>query len=204
MKAGRKKKDARPAVFLDRDGTLIPDVGYLNQASQVKLLRGTTSALKLLRRAGFRLFVVTNQSGVARGFFPESRVQQANRKVQALLKAGGARVDGFFYCPHHPQGQVKSFRKACSCRKPKPGMIRQAARRYPLVLKESFVVGDKVDDLLLARNARLAQGILVRTGNGRQSEKQLASAGLQESPVVRDILQAAHWVLAAKERNAKA
>jgi D-glycero-D-manno-heptose 1,7-bisphosphate phosphatase len=193
--AGRK----RTAVFLDRDGTLIPDMGYLNQISQVRLFPGTARALKLLHRAGFYLFVVTNQSGVARGYFPESLVKQANRKVQSLLKAKDAGVERFFYCPHHPQGKVKSLRKACSCRKPKPGMVRQAAQRYPLDLKRSYVVGDKIDDLLLARNAKVAGGILVRTGNGRKSEKKLISAGLKGTVVVSNILKAAKWILAAEE-----
>src|SRR6185295_15594036 len=129
----KKKGDWRkPAVFLDRDGTLIHDVGYLNRLSQVKLFPRTAEALKLLRSAGFSLFVVSNQSGVARGYFPESSVRKAHRRVQALLKSRGARIDGFFYCPHYPQGKVKSLSRACSCRKPEPGMVKEAAKRYKL------------------------------------------------------------------------
>ncbi len=189
------KKKMRPAVFLDRDGTLIHDVGYLNHHDQIRLFPQTVPALKLLRKAGFRLFVVTNQSGVARGLFPESSVKQTHRKLQSLLKARGARVDGFFYCPHHPQGKVKSLSRVCRCRKPAPGMVEQAARKHPIDRKRSYVVGDKLDDLLLARSARLAGGILVRTGKGRQSEKEMAGKGLKKSFVVPNILSAARMIL---------
>ena len=189
------KKKMRPAVFLDRDGTLIHDVGYLNHHDQIRLFPQTVPALKLLRKAGFRLFVVTNQSGVARGLFPESSVKQTHRKLQSLLKARGARVDGFFYCPHHPQGKVISLSRVCRCRKPAPGMVEQAARKHPIDRKRSYVVGDKLDDLLLARSARLAGGILVRTGKGRQSEKEMAGKGLKKSFVVPNILSAARMIL---------
>lgn len=195
----KKKIMQKPAVFLDRDGTLIHDVGYLNHHSQIRLFPQTVPALKLLRKAGYRLFVVTNQSGVARGLFPESSVRQTHRKLQSLLKARGARIDGFFYCPHHPGGKVKSLSRVCRCRKPAPGMVEQAVRKYPIDRKRSFVIGDKLDDLLLARRARLAGGILVRTGKGRKSEKELAGKGLRGSTVVPNILSAARRLSALKD-----
>ena len=197
MKRARRK----PAVFLDRDGTLIHDAGFLNRPSQVKLFPGTAPALKLLRKAGFYLFVVSNQSGVARGYFPESSVKAANRRVQALLKAKGAKIDRFFYCPHHPQGQVKSLAFVCACRKPRPGMVREASKRFPIDIKNSFVVGDKMDDLLLARKARLKAGLLVGTGKGRKSRRELASRPIPRSVVVPDIWKAALWIAAQKEEK---
>ncbi len=191
----KKKAPRKPAVFLDRDGTLIHDADFLSQPSQVRLFPGSAEALKLLRGGGFRLFVVSNQSGVARGYFTETSVKKANRKIQTLLKAKGARVDRFFYCPHYPQGKVKSLAINCDCRKPNLGMVKKAARLYPLDLKRSYVIGDKIDDLMLAKKAGVAAGILVRTGKGRKSEKQLGRLGSGRTVVVSGILLAAKWIV---------
>jgi D-glycero-D-manno-heptose 1,7-bisphosphate phosphatase len=194
------KKSRRPAVFLDRDGTIIADAEYLSRPSRIKLFSKTPGALKLLRKSGFYLFVVSNQSGVARGYFRESMVRKVHQKLQQMLKARGARIDAFFYCPHYPGGSVKAFAKVCDCRKPAIGMIKQAARKYPIDLKRSYVVGDKMDDLLLAQKAKLAGGILVRTGNGRMSEKKLKATPLPKTSVVSDILGAARWILTKSSR----
>lgn len=180
---------------MDRDGTLIPDLGYLSNPAHVKLYAGTARALKLLRRAGFFLFVVTNQSGVARGFFPISTVKAVNRKLQALLRAKSARIDDFFYCPHYQGGEVKALAKVCDCRKPKPGMVKQALRKFPVDLSNSYVVGDKIDDILLAHNAKVPQGILVMTGNGRKSRKLMKAHLLAKTAVASDVLSAAKWIL---------
>jgi D-glycero-D-manno-heptose 1,7-bisphosphate phosphatase len=194
------KKAKRPAVFLDRDGTIIADAEYLSRPSQIKLFSHSAVALKLLREAGFQLFVVSNQSGVARGYFPESMVRKVHQRLQQMLKAKGARIDAFFYCPHYPGGSVKAFARVCDCRKPAIGMIQQAARQYPVDLRRSYVVGDKMDDLFLARKAKLAGGLLVRTGNGRKSEKKLKAMPLPKSFVVSDILGAARWILNKSSR----
>ncbi len=186
----------RPAVFLDRDGTLIPDLGYLSDPTKVRLYKGTAEALRLLRSAGFYLFAVTNQSGVARGYFPESTVKAVHRRLQTLLKLKGARIDAFFYCPHYPEGKVQRYAMACDCRKPKTGMVKQALRKYAVDLRKSYMVGDKMDDLQLAHNARMAQGILVRTGNGKMTAKRLKTGPLAKSGVVLDVLQAARLILA--------
>lgn len=188
-----------PAVFLDRDGTLMSDLGYLSDPRKVRLYSGTAKALRLLRSKGFRLFVVTNQSGVARGFFSLKSVRKTNNRFMDLLGKRGGRLDGIFYCPHYPGGQVKSFSRTCSCRKPAPGMVRQACRKFPLDLNKSYMVGDKLDDLRLAKRAGLAGGFLVRTGNGRKSEKELGRAGLGKTVVVKDILSAARWIIRKTE-----
>ncbi len=112
-----------------------------------------------------------------------------------MLKARGARVDAFFYCPHYPDGPVKAFAKACDCRKPEIGMIKQAAGKYSIDLKHSYVIGDKMDDLLLGRKAKLAGSLLVRTGNGRKSERKLMAEPLPKTSAVSDILGAAKWIL---------
>ncbi len=191
----RKKKSPRPAVFLDRDGTIIADAKYLSQPSQIKLFSKTSEALKLLRKAGYYLFVVSNQSGVARGYFSEGMVRKVHQRLQQMLKAKDALIDAFFYCPHHPEGKVKAYSKVCACRKPGIGMIEQAARIYPIDLKRSYIIGDKMDDLFLARKAKLAGALLVLTGNGRKSEKKLKVSPLSKSFVVSDILSAAKWIL---------
>lgn len=191
----------RPAVFLDRDGTLIPDLGYLGDPAKVKLYPGTADALKRLRKAGFYLFVVTNQSGVARGYFPESKVKAVHRKLQTLLEAKGARIDAFFYCPHYKEGSARRYVGACDCRKPKTGMVKQALRKYPVDLRLSYMVGDKMDDLQLGHNARMADSVLVRTGYGRKSEKNLKSTPLAKSKVVSDVLRAAQYILAESEKR---
>lgn len=202
MKGG-SKRSKRPAVFLDRDGTLIPDLGYLGDPAKVRLYQGVPEALLRLRRAGYYLFVVTNQSGVARGFFPESTVKAVHRKLQALLKSKGAPVDHFFYCPHYRVGKVERYIKVCDCRKPKAGMVRQAARKYPVDLQASYMVGDKIDDLLLARNAKLAGGILVKTGNGRKSAKKLKATPHAKAAPVSNLLGAARYILAPKTKKGK-
>jgi D-glycero-D-manno-heptose 1,7-bisphosphate phosphatase len=194
-----KPKAARPAVFLDRDGTLIQDVGYLAAPSQVRIYRGAARALRALREAGYLLFVVTNQSGVARGYFPESAVKKVHRWIQARLKAQGARMDGFYYCPHYPGAPVKAYAKICSCRKPRPGMVRQASRDFAVDLKKSYMVGDKLDDLNLASRAKLAGAYLVRTGNGRRSERELKKLK-GKSPVVQGFAQAAAAILSQKAK----
>jgi D-glycero-D-manno-heptose 1,7-bisphosphate phosphatase len=196
----RDKAKKRPAVFFDRDGTLIADRGYLNNPSHIKLFSQTAEALKSLRKAGFYLFVVTNQSGVARGYFSESQVKKVHQNLRRMLKVKGAKIDAFFYCPHHPQGKVKSFSKKCDCRKPSPGMVKEALKRYSVDLKKSYVVGDKLDDVLLAKNAKVAAGLLVRTGNGRKSESGFRKLKLKNSAVVSNLAQAAQWILSRKDK----
>jgi D-glycero-D-manno-heptose 1,7-bisphosphate phosphatase len=194
-----KPKVSRPAVFLDRDGTLIEDVGYLSDPSQVRVYRGAVPALRALRAAGYLLFIVTNQSGVARGYFPESAVKKVHRSIQERLKLKGARIDGFYYCPHYPGAIVKAYSKVCPCRKPKPGMVRQALKAFSVDLKKSYMVGDKLDDLHLASRAGLAGAYLVRTGNGRRSERELKKLK-EKFPVVQGLARAAAAILSQKAR----
>lgn len=191
----RKALKKRPAVFLDRDGTLIRDAEYLSDPSQIRLFSNTPAALKMLKKAGYLLFVVSNQSGVARGYFKESMVAKVHGKLRAMLRRKGARLDAFFYCPHYPKGSVKRYAKACSCRKPRTGMIRQALRKYPIDLKKSFVVGDKMDDMLLGQNAKVAGSVLVGTGKGKEHQKRLMMEPLARTWVASDILAAARSIL---------
>jgi D-glycero-D-manno-heptose 1,7-bisphosphate phosphatase len=160
----------RPAVFLDRDGTLIEERGYLSKLEDIALFEDTPAALRRLREAGFALVVVTNQAGIARGYFDEAFVQKAHRYLGEMLAAEGIVIDGYYYCPHHPDGLVPEYSRVCRCRKPAPGMVEQAARDLGLDIDRSFVVGDKWLDVELATNAG-AHGILVRTGYGAGDEQ---------------------------------
>jgi D-glycero-D-manno-heptose 1,7-bisphosphate phosphatase len=182
----------RPAVFLDRDGTLIEERGYLDRLDSIEPFPSTPEALRLLKDAGYALVVVTNQAGVARGFFDEPFVQEAHRHLAALLARHGIVLDGYYYCPHHPEGMVDTYRRACRCRKPGPGMVEQAAADLDLDVARSFVIGDKWLDIELAKNAG-ARGILVRTGYGGLEGQ--APPGVEPLAVVDTLLDAAHEIL---------
>jgi D-glycero-D-manno-heptose 1,7-bisphosphate phosphatase len=140
----------RPAVFLDRDGVLNVDHGYVHQPDQLEWIPGVAEAVRLMNEAGFYVFVVTNQAGVARGYYSEAAIDQIHRHMQDVLKAEGAHIDAFYYCPHHPEGTVKEFAISCRCRKPGPGMLEQAARDWPIDLSRSFLIGDRDHDLAAA------------------------------------------------------
>ena len=184
----REPAPLRAAVFLDRDGTMCEEVGYLNHVSRFRMFPFVAGAVRRLNDAGYAIIVVSNQSGVARGYFPESLVQQVNQVMTQELLEAGARVDGVYYCPHASSDD-------CSCRKPKTGMLDCAAREQRIELQRSFVVGDRYTDIELARNAN-ARGILVRTGYG---EGELAwHAGkwpAQPDLVADDLAQAVGWIL---------
>ncbi|MCA1586155.1 MAG: HAD family hydrolase [Acidobacteria bacterium] len=160
----------RPAVFLDRDGTINVDVGYLHAVDQLELFPWSTDALRLLKRAGFALVIVTNQSGIAQGLIAKGFVEEVHGELQRRLEMVGAAIDGYYYCPHHPMGSVEKFRGDCRCRKPNPGMIEDAARDLGLDPARSWVIGDKWIDVQLGQ-AVGATSILVRTGWGAFQEE---------------------------------
>ena len=167
---------AKAAVFLDRDGTLLEDVGYLDRLERLVFLPYTIDAVRLLNRAGFAVVVVTNQAGIARGIVQESFVSEAHRYIADRFAAGGARVDGFYYCPHHTDGIVEEFRRDCNCRKPKPGMLRRAAADLDLGLDRSFAVGDRWHDLEAGQIFRES----LPSAGGVARERHYALAPVQE------------------------
>jgi D-glycero-D-manno-heptose 1,7-bisphosphate phosphatase len=178
----------RPAVFLDRDGTIAEEVGYLNHASRFRMFPFVAAAIHRLNEAGLPVIVVTNQSGVGRDYFPESLVQTVNELMTQQLVKGGAKIDAIYYCPH-------TSSENCSCRKPKTGMLDRAAMEHALDLPRSFVVGDRYGDMELARNVR-ARSILVRTGYG-EGELAWHAAKWPAQPdfVAEDLTQAVNWIL---------
>jgi D-glycero-D-manno-heptose 1,7-bisphosphate phosphatase len=177
---------ADEAVFLDRDGTLIEEVNYLSRVEQVRLIPGAAAAVRRVNAAGARVVVVTNQAGVARGYFPEERVAEVHAHLSALLSTQGARVDAFYYCPHHAAEGVGAFKVDCDCRKPKPGMLRAAARDLDLDLSRSWMIGDKVCDLT-AGAAAGCRTVLVQTGYGAGVTEPLPANELRLAGVVPDL-----------------
>jgi D-glycero-D-manno-heptose 1,7-bisphosphate phosphatase len=182
----------RPAVFVDRDGTLIVERDYLADPAGVELVDGAAGALRALRGAGYALVVVTNQSGIARGLYTEDDYRRVAARLDHVLEERGVPVDGTYYCPHHPD-----FTGPCTCRKPGTGMYEQAARDLDLDLAASWYVGDKVADVLPAL-ALGGRGILVRSGYGTEQEGDAPDA----VTVVEDLGGAARLVLAADRSGA--
>ena len=179
---------SHPAVFLDRDGTINEEMGYINHLSRFRLLPEAIDAIRRLNEAGVRVVVVTNQSGAARGYFPATLVEEVHAHLLELLGAAGAHVDGIYACLHGPEA-------GCACRKPRPTLMQQAARDLDLDLARSYAVGDRYKDIETAANAGVS-GILVLTGYGRGEYEYLrATAPVQPVHVALDLLEAVAWIL---------
>jgi len=170
----------RPAAFLDRDGVLNVDHGYAHRPEQLDWVAGAPEAVRLLNEAGYYVIVVTNQSGVARGYYDEGAIRRFHAHMQERLGEHGARIDAFYYCPHHPRGSVKEFAIDCTCRKPLPGLYRSIAQRFEIDLRGVPSVGDSARDLEAAAAAGCTPW-LVLTGNG---PKTLAKGQLPPGTVV--------------------
>ena len=159
----------RRAVFLDRDGTINVDHGYVCRAEEFEIIPGAPEAIRRLRDAGFQVIVVTNQAGIARGYYGETELHALHCHLDRELERSGTAIDAYYYCPHHPEQGIGPFRRDCECRKPLPGMLRQAAADRAIDLEGSYLVGDKLSDI----QAGLAAGctpILVLTGYGARVE----------------------------------
>jgi histidinol-phosphate phosphatase family protein len=175
------------AVFLDRDGTIIHDKNYLSDPAKVVLYKNAARAILKLQRAGFKVIAVTNQSGIARGYFKLSDYKKVTAKMNALLKLEGAKLDGIYFCPH--------LGSACLCRKPKPQMALDAKKKFNLDLKKSYVIGDSLRDAEFAANFG-GTGILVLTGHGKSEVKKVK--GSCPYPVTKNIMSAANMILNEK------
>jgi D-glycero-D-manno-heptose 1,7-bisphosphate phosphatase len=186
---------SRSAVFLDRDGTLLEEAGYLDRLERLVFFPYTIDAVRLLNRAGLAVVVVTNQAGIARGIFSESFVGEAHQHITERFAAGGARVDAFYYCPHHPEAVLQEFRQTCDCRKPMPGMLTRAAADLDLALDRSFVVGDRWHDLEAGQRVG-ARTLLVRTGYGK-TEEAAPRPHVRPSAIVDNVMEAVSWILRA-------
>lgn len=184
--ARERSRIPRPAVFLDRDGTLIRETGYLADPDAVELLPGAARALRDLAAAGYPLVVVSNQSGIARGLFSEARVHATMARLRAQLRARGVELTAIYFCPHHPE-------QGCPCRKPRPGLLERAADDLGLLLERSVMIGDKRIDAVAGREAG-GRGVLVRTGYGREEERAGGGAPVADR-VCEDLPGAAEWLL---------
>ena len=155
----------KPAVFLDRDGVLTEEKGFLHNADEMVVCGFAKDCIEKLHKAGYLAIVITNQSGVARGYFTEDELRKMNTR---LMEATG--VDAVYYCPHHPDGKIEQYRKVCSCRKPETGLIDRACKDFEIDLSRSFFIGDRECDIKTGQNAGI-KTILVRTGYGLEEEK---------------------------------
>jgi len=191
----------RRAVIMDRDGTVCEEVGYVNHVDRIRLLPRSAEAIRRLNEAGFQTVIITNQAGVARGYFDEPLIDEVHDKVRQMLAEGGARVDGIYYCPHHPEAGQPPYRKACDCRKPRPGMLLRARDEMGIDLRSSFMVGDSMRDVGAGKSVG-ATTVLVKTGYGK-GELEHRSDGWTIRPdhVADDLLDAVDWILG---REAKA
>jgi D-glycero-D-manno-heptose 1,7-bisphosphate phosphatase len=189
------QRTLRRAVFLDRDGTLNEEMGYMNHLDRVRIFPFAAAAVRRLNEEGIPVIVITNQSGVARGFFPEALISEVHYHMSRELAARGAQIDAYYYCAHGPED-------GCECRKPRTGLLDRAAREHGLELHGSWVVGDRYADVALAHNAG-ARGALVLTGYGR-GELLWHSNSWPRQPdlVVEDLAAAVDHILARKHAAA--
>jgi D-glycero-D-manno-heptose 1,7-bisphosphate phosphatase len=186
---------ARPAVFLDRDGTINEQMGYINHLSRFHLLPGAAEAIRLLNARQVPVVVVTNQSGLARGYFPQTLLDQVHATMINLLTEQGARLDGLYVCPHHPTAKEEQYRKNCNCRKPRTGLLEQAAAELNLDLAKSYLVGDRWSDITCAVRAGCTP-VLVLTGYGRGDYQYIGPGQeLQPAYVAENLLDAVCWIL---------
>lgn len=185
----------KPAVFIDRDGTVNEQVGYLNHVSRLAVFPWSAPAIKLLNEHHYLTVIVSNQSGVARGYFPVSLVTEVHQRMEWLLEQEKAFVDNILFCPHHPAGKVPEFSKVCECRKPSTGLIERACERLDIDLAKSYMVGDQLIDIELAERAGI-KGILVETGYGLgEKEYLLPLSPLEPAYIAKDLLGAVRWIL---------
>jgi D-glycero-D-manno-heptose 1,7-bisphosphate phosphatase len=186
------------AIFLDRDGTINEEVGYIESLDKLTIIPAAFEAIRLINLSGLKAVVVTNQAGIAKGLFNEAFVRQAHEHLQAALKQKGAAIDAFYYCPHHPNEGSPIYRQLCNCRKPAPGLLLQAARDMAIDLAGSYMIGDRYRDVEAAHRAGV-KGVLVKTGYGADVLENVGPD--QETPegkpefITDDILQAVRWIL---------
>jgi D,D-heptose 1,7-bisphosphate phosphatase len=181
------------AVFMDRDGTINEEVSFLSRMEQLRLYPQAYEAIRLINASGMKAVVVTNQSGIARGYFTEDFVRSVHERINEMLRTEGAHIDGFYVCPHHPVYGNGIYKQHCSCRKPKPGMLLQAAEEMNIDLTRSYMIGDMLKDIEAGKKAG-ASAILVKTGYGPNIVRTDMPAY-----IAADILEAVRWIMKERE-----
>ena len=191
----------RPAVFIDRDGTINEQMGYVNHISRFVLLPGTAEGIRLLNRHQYLAIIVSNQSGVARGYFPMELIDRVHAHMKELLAKEGANIDGIFFCPHYPRGIVPEYSVECDCRKPGTGLVQKACESFDIDMKNSYVIGDRCSDIELAERSNL-QGIMVTTGYGLGDiEYVLPHKHFKPLHIAKDLLHAVRWIIEREEKS---
>jgi len=188
---------ARPAIFLDRDGTINEDIGYVSSPDELIIYPYVARAVRLVNEAGLKVVVITNQSGIARQLYDEAALATIHERLMDELARDGAHLDAVYYCPHHPHIGNALYRQRCECRKPNPGMLQQAAREHDIDLGVSYVIGDKASDINLATNAG-ARGVLVLTGYGRETLANRDQWPCAPEMIADDLLDAVRQILDRK------
>lgn len=186
-----------PTIFIDRDGTINKEAGYINHVDNFELYPFAAQAIRLLNEHNFLVVVITNQAGVARGYFPESLLKDVHGKMTNELEAQGAHIDGLYYCPHHPASKDPKLAIECNCRKPAPGMIEQAIKELPVDTDHMIMIGDKFSDIEFGHNCN-CKTIMVKTGYGK-GELVLKTPKVEPDHLVDNLLDAA--ILILKQRN---
>ncbi len=184
----------RPAVFFDRDGTLNEEVEFLSAPEQLRLIAGAGRAVRAVNDSGLLAFVISNQSGIARGLFTEADLIPIHARFQKELLASGARIDRIYYCPHHPTAGIPPYRVDCDCRKPRTGMLRRAEQEMGADLGRSYVIGDRIVDVMAGQNAG-ARGILVLTGYGESSVAECRDQGVVPDHIAASVGEAVDFIL---------
>lgn len=190
----------RAAVFLDRDGTINEEVDFVRTPDELVLIPGAGDAVRRINKAGLVTCVISNQSGVARGFYTEADLAGIHAKFERDLAVAGGRIDRIYYCPHHPTRGVPPYDVVCECRKPAPGMLRQGAREFDVDLTRSFVVGDRDVDIQVARSVG-AYAVLVLTGYGRKTREEIAGTDTVPDYVASDLPEAVTHILQAYDHR---
>lgn len=182
----------KKALFLDRDGTINKDTGYINKVKNLRVLPGVYSALKKFKSSKFYIIIVSNQSGIARGLIKPAQLKKINQELIKRFMRNGIKIDGIYFCPHYKKGIISPWNKSCLCRKPSIGMFKRASRDFNIDLSESFVIGDKLTDIL-AGNRCGCKTILVLTGEGKKEAKNITRAS---SPafIAKNLDSAISWI----------
>lgn len=188
------------AVFLDRDGTINRDVGYPNSYDMVEIFPYSFSAVRKINEAGFLAVIVTNQSGIGRGFIEEMNLRDIHRKLRLDFAKHNASFDGIYYCPHDERSEIKKYRKSCACRKPNPGMAQKAVRDLNIDTAKSYMIGDKMEDILFGMNIE-ATSILLLTGFGQKTLPKLNEKGIEPAHVAETLKEAVDWILNREQQK---
>ena len=182
------------AVFLDKDGTISKDVGYLDDPAKLEVFPYSAKAIKMLNDAGFKVIVVSNQAGIARGLLTEDTLQAIDKKIHKIILNSGGVIDAIYYCPHHPEHGIHPFKKQCENRKPNPGMLLRGKKEFDLDMSKSYLIGDKLSDIEAGYNAGV-KTILVKTGYGVEHAKNDKLKKLKPVWIAENLLDAVEWII---------